>query len=48
MNSNPSFNLISTGKKILTYEDVLTEHEESTNIEKERYLIIYKNAYIGI
>lgn len=48
MNSNPSFNLISTGKDLLSYEDVLIEHEESSNIEKERYLVKYKNDYIGI
>lgn len=46
MNSHPDYNLLSEGKAVLTYEDLIEEHEEE--LEKERYVIKVENDMIGI
>jgi RimJ/RimL family protein N-acetyltransferase len=46
MNSHPEYNILSDGKAVLTYEDLIEEHEEE--LEKERYIIKYGNEMIGI
>lgn len=48
MNSHPEYNLLSDGKKYLTKEDMMEEHDEGNELEKERYLIKYEDQYIGI
>lgn len=48
MNSHPEHNLISDGKEILTEQDMLEEHEEGKELDKERYLVKVKNDFIGI
>ncbi|WP_079508941.1 GNAT family N-acetyltransferase [Mesobacillus jeotgali] len=48
MNSQPDYNLLSDSKRILDEKDLLAEHEEGKEFEKERYLIEVKGKYIGI
>ncbi|MDZ5470900.1 GNAT family N-acetyltransferase (plasmid) [Bacillus sp. 31A1R] len=48
MNSHPYHNLVSEGRKLLTEDDMMEEHEESSELNKERYLIEYVDKYIGI
>jgi RimJ/RimL family protein N-acetyltransferase len=48
MNSHPEYNLLADGKKFLAVEDLLEEHEEEEELDKERYLIKVDDAYIGI
>lgn len=46
MNSHPEYNFLSEGKAVLTYEDLLEEHEEE--LEKERYILKVGEDMIGI
>ncbi|WP_170169047.1 GNAT family N-acetyltransferase [Mesobacillus subterraneus] len=48
MNSHPEYNLLAEGKRILTDEDMLEEHEEGKELAKERYLMKVEEDYIGI
>jgi RimJ/RimL family protein N-acetyltransferase len=48
MNSHPEYNLLADGKRILTEEDMLEEHDEGNDLEKERYLLKEGENYIGI
>ncbi|MBT2679420.1 GNAT family N-acetyltransferase [Bacillus sp. ISL-35] len=48
MNSHPDYNLLADGKRLLDEKDLLEEHQEGHNLEKERYLIEVEGKYIGI
>jgi RimJ/RimL family protein N-acetyltransferase len=48
MNSHPDYNLLSEGKRILDEKDLMEEHEEGKELEKERYLIEAEGKLIGI
>lgn len=48
MNSHPDYNLLADGKRILDEQDLLKEHEEGNDLNKERFLIEEKGEYIGI
>jgi RimJ/RimL family protein N-acetyltransferase len=48
MNSHPEYNLLSDGKRHLGEEDLLEEHLEKNDLDKERYLIQVGHDYIGI
>lgn len=48
MNSQPEYNLLADGKQILDEKDLIEEHEEGRNLEKERYLIEAEGKFIGI
>lgn len=48
MNSNPYFNYISTGKEKLNDEDIFKDHLEDPKIKKERYVVLYRDEYVGI
>jgi GNAT superfamily N-acetyltransferase len=48
MNSHPEYNLLADGKRILSQEDLLEEHDEGSDLEKERYLLKVGENYIGI
>jgi GNAT superfamily N-acetyltransferase len=48
MNSQPEYNLLSEGKRILDEKDLLEEHEEGKEFDKERYLIEVEGKSIGI
>ncbi|MEH7884955.1 GNAT family N-acetyltransferase [Bacillus sp. JJ1609] len=48
MNSHPDYNLLADGKRFLADEDLLEEHEEEEELDKERYLLKVDDAFIGI
>ncbi|MFT4417087.1 GNAT family N-acetyltransferase [Fredinandcohnia humi] len=48
MNSNPTFNYISTGTQYLRDEDIAKDHAEDLHIQKERYLTKKNDEYVGI
>ncbi|HYK74560.1 MAG TPA: GNAT family N-acetyltransferase [Pseudoneobacillus sp.] len=48
MNSHPDYLLLSDGKNQLSYEDLLEEHLEEEELDKERYLIKEEDNYVGI
>ncbi|MGA9226550.1 MAG: GNAT family N-acetyltransferase [Mesobacillus sp.] len=48
MNSHPDYNLLADGKKFLAEVDLLEEHEEEEELDKERYLLKVEDAFIGI
>lgn len=48
MNSHPEYNLLADGKRVLTEEDLLGEHEEEDVLDKERYLLKVDDVFIGI
>ncbi|CAG9619935.1 GNAT family N-acetyltransferase [Sutcliffiella rhizosphaerae] len=47
MNSQPSYNLISSGRATLTTYDIIKEQKEE-KLEKERYVIKWMDHYVGI
>ncbi len=47
MNSQPEYNLISSGKEKLTLHDIRKEHMEE-KVEKERYIISWEGIPVGI
>lgn len=48
MNSQPEYNLLADGKKVLDEEDLLSEQEEKKELGKERYLIKAGEHLVGI
>ncbi|KMJ58424.1 hypothetical protein AB685_11070 [Bacillus sp. LL01] len=47
MNSQPEYNLISSGREKLTLHDIRKEHLEE-KVEKERYIISWEGNPVGI
>jgi RimJ/RimL family protein N-acetyltransferase len=48
MNSNPWFNIISTGVEKISRAELIEEHQSEEVVEPERYLIRWQDQYIGI
>lgn len=48
MNSNQEYNLIAYDKKVLGNEDILDIHEETEELQIERYLVKKGDDFIAI
>ncbi|MNH88541.1 Acetyltransferase (GNAT) family protein [compost metagenome] len=48
MNSNPAFNLVSSGKEEWTLQEIIDDRNESVQIGAERFLIEVEHGYVGV